>query len=587
MIKKTTAPGASDAAEKAVPVNVLADPVVVKAEEPAKPKRSRKTKAEAEGAAKPAAKRGRKPAAKTTAEKKTSTRRSTAKKAEGPKKPTALIIMDGFGHRAEKKGNAIEAANKPNLDRIFSENPLTYIGASGLDVGLPDGQMGNSEVGHTNIGAGRIVYQELTRITKAIQDGDFFENPALMSAINQCKWFDSTLHIFGLLSDGGVHSHIDHMFALLELARRNGLRKVCFHCFMDGRDTPPQSGIEYIDRLQAKIDAVEVGCIATVSGRYYAMDRDNRWDRVEKAYKAIALGEGEHAASAHEAMEKSYAAGVTDEFVVPVIVTEGATVRDDDAIIFANFRPDRAREITRAFVDPEFTGFERVQPKIHYVCMTQYDATIPGVEIAFKPQSLKNTFGEYISDLGMTQLRIAETEKYAHVTFFFNGGVEAPYEGEDRCVIPSPKVATYDLKPEMSAPEVAAECVKRIESGKYDVVILNFANCDMVGHTGVFDAAVKAVEAVDTAVDQVVSAVLNAGGCAFITADHGNAEKMMNPDGTPFTAHTTNVVPFVAVGCGDVKLREGGCLADIAPTMLPYIGLPVPAEMTGKSIIVE
>ena len=343
MIKKTTAPGASDAAEKAVPVNVLADPVVVKAEEPAKPKRSRKTKAEAEGAAKPAAKRGRKPAAKTTAEKKTSTRRSTAKKAEGPKKPTALIIMDGFGHRAEKKGNAIEAANKPNLDRIFSENPLTYIGASGLDVGLPDGQMGNSEVGHTNIGAGRIVYQELTRITKAIQDGDFFENPALMSAINQCKWFDSTLHIFGLLSDGGVHSHIDHMFALLELARRNGLRKVCFHCFMDGRDTPPQSGIEYIDRLQAKIDAVEVGCIATVSGRYYAMDRDNRWDRVEKAYKAIALGEGEHAASAHEAMEKSYANGVTDEFVVPVIVTEGATVRDDDAIIFANFRPDRAR----------------------------------------------------------------------------------------------------------------------------------------------------------------------------------------------------------------------------------------------------
>ena len=583
MMKKTTAPETAKAAEKAVPVNVLADPVVVKVEEPAKPKRGRKPKAAAEGEAKPAAKRTH----KTTAEKKTTTRKTADKKAEGPKKPTALIIMDGFGHRDEKKGNAILAANTPNLDKIFSENPLTYIGASGLDVGLPDGQMGNSEVGHTNIGAGRIVYQELTRITKAIQDGDFFENPALMSAINQCKWFGSTLHIFGLLSDGGVHSHIDHMFALLELARRNGLRKVCFHCFMDGRDTPPQSGIEYIDRLQAKIDAVEVGCIATVSGRYYAMDRDNRWDRVEKAYNAIALGEGEHAATAHEAMEKSYANGVTDEFVVPVIVTEGATVKDDDAIIFANFRPDRAREITRAFVDPEFTGFERVQPKIHYVCMTQYDATIPGVEIAFKPQSLKNTFGEYISDLGMTQLRIAETEKYAHVTFFFNGGVEAPYEGEDRCVIPSPKVATYDLKPEMSAPEVAAECVKRIESGKYDVVILNFANCDMVGHTGVFEAAVKAVEAVDTCVDQVVTAVLNAGGCAFITADHGNAEKMMNPDGTPFTAHTTNVVPFMAVGCGDVKLREGGCLADIAPTMLPYIGLPVPAEMTGKSIIVE
>ena len=503
------------------------------------------------------------------------------------KKTTVLMILDGFGLNDKAEGNAVKLAKTPVLDGLMQKYPFVEGYASGLDVGLPDGQMGNSEVGHTNIGAGRIVYQELTRITKAIQDGDFFENPALMSAINQCKWFGSTLHIFGLLSDGGVHSHIDHMFALLELARRNGLRKVCFHCFMDGRDTPPQSGIEYIDRLQAKIDAVEVGCIATVSGRYYAMDRDNRWDRVQKAYNAIALGEGEHAATAHEAMEQSYANGVTDEFVVPVIVNDGATVKDDDAIIFANFRPDRAREITRAFVDPEFTGFERVQPKIHYVCMTQYDATIPGVEIAFKPQSLKNTFGEYISDLGMTQLRIAETEKYAHVTFFFNGGVEAPYDGEDRCVIPSPKVATYDLKPEMSAPEVADECVKRIESGKYDVVILNFANCDMVGHTGVFEAAVKAVEAVDAAVEKVVTAVLNAGGCAFLTADHGNAEKMKNPDGTPFTAHTTNVVPFVAIGCGDVKLREGGCLADIAPTMLPYIGLPVPAEMTGKSIIAE
>ena len=579
MIKKTTAPGASDAAEKAVPVNVLADPVVVKAEEPAKPKRSRKTKAEAEGTAK----RGRKPAAKTTAEKKTSTRRSTAKKAEGPKKPTALIIMDGFGHRAEKKGNAIEAANKPNLDRIFSENPLTYIGASGLDVGLPDGQMGNSEVGHTNIGAGRIVYQELTRITKAIQDGDFFENPALMSAINQCKWFDSTLHIFGLLSDGGVHSHIDHMFALLELARRNGLRKVCFHCFMDGRDTPPQSGIEYIDRLQAKIDAVEVGCIATVSGRYYAMDRDNRWDRVEKAYNAIALGEGEHAATAHEAMEKSYANGVTDEFVVPVIVTEGATVKDDDAIIFANFRPDRAREITRAFVDPEFTGFERVQPKIHYVCMTQYDATIPGVEIAFKPQSLKNTFGEYISDKGLTQLRIAETEKYAHVTFFFNGGVEQVFPGEDRCLIPSPKVATYDLQPEMSAYQVTEEAVKRIESGAYDVIILNFANCDMVGHTGVYDAACKAVSTVDECVNRVVEATSKMGGVSLITADHGNAERMSDANGEPFTAHTTNLVPFYIVGAS-VQLRDGR-LADIAPTMLDLMGLEKPSEMDGKTLI--
>ena len=424
-------------------------------------------------------------------------------------------------------------------------------------------------------------------VTKAIQDGDFFENPALMSAINQCKWFDSTLHIFGLLSDGGVHSHIDHMFALLELARRNGLRKVCFHCFMDGRDTPPQSGIEYIDRLQAKIDAVEVGCIATVSGRYYAMDRDNRWDRVQKAYNAIALGEGEHAATAHEAMEQSYANGVTDEFVVPVIVTEGATVKDDDAIIFANFRPDRAREITRAFVDPEFTGFERVQPKIHYVCMTQYDATIPGVEIAFKPQSLKNTFGEYISDLGMTQLRIAETEKYAHVTFFFNGGVEKEYPGEDRALIPSPKVATYDLQPEMSEPAVTEECVKRILSGKYDVVILNFANCDMVGHTGVFEAAVKAIEATDDGVGKVVDAILKMGGQCLITADHGNVDQMLDADGvTPFTAHSTNPVPLVMVG-HEGKLAEGGVLADLAPTMLDMMGIPQPAEMTGHSLLIR
>ena len=560
-MKKTTMPGMPEVEvveiKTSAPVNVLADPAPAK--KPAA-KRTRKTAAAKTTAAKteakkPAAKRGRKPKAATAA----------AKKAEGPKKPTALIIMDGFGHREETKGNAIEAAKKPNLDKIFAENPLTYIGASGLDVGLPDGQMGNSEVGHTNIGAGRIVYQELTRITKAIQDGDFFENPALMSAINQCKWFDSTLHIFGLLSDGGVHSHIDHMFALLELARRNGLRKVCFHCFMDGRDTPPQSGIEYIDRLQAKIDAVEVGCIATVSGRYYAMDRDNRWDRVQKAYNAIALGEGEHAATAHEAMEQSYANGVTDEFVVPVIVTEGATVKDDDAIIFANFRPDRAREITRAFVDPEFTGFERVQPKIHYVCMTQYDATIPGVEIAFKPQSLKNTFGEYISDLGMTQLRIAETEKYAHVTFFFNGGVEKEYPGEDRALIPSPKVATYDLQPEMSEPAVTEECVKRILSGKYDVVILNFANC----------------------VGKVVDAILKMGGQCLITADHGNVDQMLDADGvTPFTAHSTNPVPLVMVG-HEGKLADGGVLADLAPTMLDMMGLKQPEEMTGHSLLVK
>ena len=502
------------------------------------------------------------------------------------KNMTALIIMDGFGERAETQGNAIRLAGTPNIDKLKAEYPHTVIGASGMDVGLPDGQMGNSEVGHLNIGAGRIVYQVLTRITKAIQDGDFFTNEALMSAINQCKWFGSTLHIFGLLSDGGVHSHIDHMFALLELARRNGLRKVCFHCFMDGRDTPPQSGIEYIDRLQNKIDTLELGCIATISGRYYAMDRDKRWERVEKAYNAIAEGIGEHAASAHEAMQASYDAGVTDEFVVPVIVTEGATVQDDDAIIFANFRPDRAREITRAFVDHEFDGFKRAKKNIHYVCMTQYDVTIAGVEVAFKPQSLKNTFGEYISDLGMTQLRIAETEKYAHVTFFFNGGVEKEYPGEDRALIPSPKVATYDLQPEMSEPAVTEECVKRILSGKYDVIILNFANCDMVGHTGVFEAAVKAVEATDDGVGKVVAAIQQMGGQCLITADHGNVDQMLDADGvTPFTAHSTNPVPLVMVGHPG-KLKDGGVLADLAPTMLEMMGLKQPEEMTGHSLLV-
>ena len=588
-MKKAITPNkAEESTKAAAPAAEGKAETSVKAAAPAAEAKAAETaavKAEAKKTTRPAAK---KPAAakKTTSAKKTTTRKTAAKKAEGPKKPTALIIMDGFGHRDEKKGNAIEAANTPNLDKIFAENPMTYIGASGLDVGLPDGQMGNSEVGHTNIGAGRIVYQELTRITKAIQDGDFFSNEALMSAINQCKWFNSTLHIFGLLSDGGVHSHIDHMFALLELARRNGLRKVCFHCFMDGRDTPPQSGIEYIDRLQNKIDTLELGCIATISGRYYAMDRDKRWERVEKAYNAIAEGIGEHAASAHEAMQASYDAGVTDEFVVPVIVTEGATVQDDDAIIFANFRPDRAREITRAFVDHEFDGFKRAKKNIHYVCMTQYDVTIAGVEVAFKPQSLKNTFGEYISDLGMTQLRIAETEKYAHVTFFFNGGVEKEYPGEDRALIPSPKVATYDLQPEMSEPAVTEECVKRILSGKYDVIILNFANCDMVGHTGVFEAAVKAVEATDDGVGKVVAAIQQMGGQCLITADHGNVDQMLDADGvTPFTAHSTNPVPLVMVGHPG-KLKDGGVLADLAPTMLEMMGLKQPEEMTGHSLLV-
>ena len=503
------------------------------------------------------------------------------------KKPTVLMILDGYGLNEKTEGNAIAMAKTPVMDKLMSEYPCVKGNASGLAVGLPDGQMGNSEVGHMNMGAGRIIYQELTKITKAIEDGVFFENKALLAACENAKKNDSALHLMGLVSDGGVHSHIGHIFGLLEMAKKEGLKKVYVHCFLDGRDTPPASGKEYVEQLEAKMKEIGVGEVASVSGRYYAMDRDNRWDRVQKAYNAIALGEGEHAATAHEAMEQSYANGVTDEFVVPVIVTEGATVKDDDAIIFANFRPDRAREITRAFVDPEFTGFERVQPKIHYVCMTQYDATIPGVEIAFKPQSLKNTFGEYISDLGMTQLRIAETEKYAHVTFFFNGGVEKEYPGEDRALIPSPKVATYDLQPEMSEPAVTEECVKRILSGKYDVVILNFANCDMVGHTGVFEAAVKAIEATDDGVGKVVDAILKMGGQCLITADHGNVDQMLDADGvTPFTAHSTNPVPLVMVG-HEGKLADGGVLADLAPTMLDMMGIPQPAEMTGHSLLIK
>lgn len=507
------------------------------------------------------------------------------------KKPLALIIMDGYGIRRAKKGNAIDAAKTPNLDKLLKNNPSTQLGASGLDVGLPDGQMGNSEVGHTNIGAGRIVYQELTRITKSIKDGDFFENPALLGAIENCRRDRDengapTLHIFGLLSPGGVHSHLEHMFALLELAKRNGLYKIAFHCFMDGRDTPPESGKEYIAQLQAKLDEVGVGCIATISGRYYAMDRDKRWDRVEKAYQAIVCGQGEHNPDALSVMQTSYDNGITDEFVVPTIVTQGANVQAGDSIIFANFRPDRAREITRTIVDPAFDGFARTALDVHFVCMTQYDETIPNVEVAFKPQSLVNTFGEYISSKGLTQLRIAETEKYAHVTFFFNGGVEAEYAGEDRALINSPKVATYDLQPQMSAPEVTAEAIKRIESGKYDVIILNFANCDMVGHTGVMTAAVKAVEAVDKGVGDVVNAIRKLGGIALITADHGNADQMLEPDGkTAFTAHTTNPVPFAVVG-KQCKLRKG-CLADIAPTMLELLALPQPEEMTGKSLITK
>ena len=541
----------------------------------------------ASAAAKAPAAKGAAPAARETT--------AAAKKAQPAsaykKHPLALIILDGFGYRKETEGNAISMAKKPVLDEVFRKHPHTLIGASGMDVGLPDGQMGNSEVGHTNIGAGRIVYQELTRITKSIQDGSFFQNEAFLAAVDQCRWFNSTLHIFGLMSDGGVHSHLDHICALLELAKREGLKKVCVHCFMDGRDTPPTSGKGYVQKIQDKIDELGVGCIATVSGRYYAMDRDKRWDRLERAYSAIVYGQGELYPSATAGIQASYDKGVTDEFIEPFIVTENAFIRRDDAVIFANFRPDRAREITRALVDPDFDGFAREEGNlpIKYVCMTQYDATMPNVEVAFKPQSLKNTFGEYIADKGLTQLRIAETEKYAHVTFFFNGGVEKEYKNEDRALIKSPSVATYDLKPEMSAYEVTDEVVKRIEADKYDVIILNFANCDMVGHTGVIPAAVKAVEAVDTCVGRVLDALLAHGGCALVTADHGNADQMLEADGkSPFTAHTTNPVPLALVGRDDVKaLAEGGVLADLAPTMLDLLGLEQPEEMTGHSLIVK
>jgi 2,3-bisphosphoglycerate-independent phosphoglycerate mutase len=501
------------------------------------------------------------------------------------KKPLALIIMDGCGINPDSYGNAVKAANKVNLNRYWTECPHTQIGASGMDVGLPDGQMGNSEVGHTNIGAGRIVYQELTRITKSIRDGDFFENPAIVDAMDKAKAAGKKLHIFGLLSDGGVHSHNTHLYAILELAKRKGLTDVFVDCFMDGRDVPPSSGKEFAAELEAKMQEIGVGQIGVISGRYYAMDRDTNWDRVKKAYDALTKNEGNHALTGVAAMEASYNAGVTDEFVIPVVIDGAKPIESGDSVIFYNFRPDRAREITRTFVDPDFKGFGRQFMKLTYVCMTQYDVTMPNVEVAFKPEPLTNTFGEYISAAGLKQLRIAETEKYAHVTFFFNGGVEKQYPGEERILVNSPKVATYDLQPEMSAYEVCDKCVAAIENDNLDVIILNYANCDMVGHTGVYEAAVKAVEAVDTCVGKVADAILAKGGSVLITADHGNADKMYEPDGSPFTAHTTNPVPFIVLGQGDCKLREGGVLADIAPTMLKILGLPQPKEMTGKSII--
>ena len=506
------------------------------------------------------------------------------------KTPTTLIIMDGFGLSSSTMAgdNAIKAANTPNLDRIFGSNPTCKLSASGLDVGLPDGQMGNSEVGHTNIGAGRVVFQDLPKITKAIQDGDFFENPAYKNAMLAAKDAGKSVHIYGLMSNGGVHSHITHIQAAVKMAHDLGCQKIFVHCFMDGRDVPPSSGKGFVAEMKETCDQYGAQ-IATISGRYYAMDRDTNWDRVERSYKAMVYGESDQRFIGDPvgAMQASYDAGVTDEFVVPVITAENAEISEGDSIIFMNFRPDRAREITRAFVDPDFKGFERKKGffKVNYVCTTSYDASMPNVVIAFPKESLNNIFGEYIAQQGMTQLRIAETEKYAHVTFFFNGGVETVFSGEDRCLIPSPKVATYDLQPHMSQPEVTAEAVKRIKSGKYDVIILNFANCDMVGHTGVFEAAVKAAEAVDDGVNRVVNATTEMGGVAIITADHGNAEHMVEEDGSPFTAHTTNLVPCCVVGA-DVKLHDGR-LADLAPTMLDLMGLKQPGEMTGETLIVK
>ena len=510
---------------------------------------------------------------------------------------TALIILDGFGHRDAVAYNAIRTDGAVHFKKLWENYPHTYIQASGLDVGLPAGQMGNSEVGHLNIGAGRIVYQELTRITKSIDDGDFFRNPAFLKAMDNCKQKKTALHLMGLCSDGGVHSHLEHLYALVRMAKEQGLSKVYIHCFMDGRDTPPRSGEGYIRQLEEKLNEIGAGEIATVSGRYYAMDRDNRFERVERAYAALVYGEGFTAESGHEAMEKSYARGDSDEFVQPTVILKNgkpvATVQPDDSIIFFNFRPDRARELTRAFLFADFDGFERRKGffPLTYVSMTQYDKTFEDkLSVAFKPETLQNTLGQYLAKLHKTQLRIAETEKYAHVTFFFNGGVEAPNPLEDRCLIPSPKVATYDLKPEMSAYEVTEEAVKRIDSGKYDVMILNFANPDMVGHTGVMEAAVKAVHAVDTCLEKVVDAILRQGGRCIITADHGNCEYMWDEkQNAPFTAHTTNPVPCVLVDDTrkNVKLRSDGRLSDLSPTLLDLMGVEKPVEMTGNTLIIH
>ena len=509
------------------------------------------------------------------------------------KKPTVLMILDGYGLNDQCEANAVCEAKTPVMDQLMSQCPFVKGNASGLAVGLPDGQMGNSEVGHLNMGAGRIVYQELTRISKEIEDGDFFKNEALLKAVENAKKNDSAIHFMGLLSDGGVHSHITHLYGLLELAKREGLSKVYVHCFLDGRDTPPASGKGYIEQLEEKMKEIGVGRIGVVSGRYYAMDRDNRWDRVEKAFRALTKGEGVQGTDAAALVQQSYDEGTTDEFVLPTVVLKDgkpACIEDGDSVVFFNFRPDRAREITRAFCDDEFTRFERgSRMNLTYVCFTDYDDTIENKLVAFHKVNINNTFGEFLAANGLKQARIAETEKYAHVTFFFNGGIEEPNEGEDRILVKSPKVPTYDLKPEMSAYEVCDRLVEAIGSGKYDVIIINFANPDMVGHTGVEPAAIKAVEAVDECVGRAVDAIKKADGQMFICADHGNAEQLVDYEtGEPFTAHTVNPVPFILVNADPAyRLREGGCLADIAPTLIELMGLTQPKEMTGKSLLIR
>lgn len=501
-------------------------------------------------------------------------------------KTLLLAILDGYGHRTQKEGNAVLGANTPNLDYLIKNNPTTLIEASGLAVGLPYGQIGNSEVGHTNLGAGRVVYQGLTRISKSIEDGDFFTNESFLSVADYCKSNDKKLHIMGLASKGGVHSHLNHLYALLKLAKDRGLTKVYIHCFADGRDVDMKAINKDIVEVQNKINEIGIGKIATVIGRYYAMDRDNRWERLEVAYKALTLGEGESASDISKEIEERYSQNETDEFLKPIICDSRGLIEKNDGIIFFNFRPDRAREITRAFVDEDFNNFKRdtgwLNPQ--FVCMTQYDENIKNVEVAFKPQKISNCLAEYLSKLGFSQLHIAETEKYAHVTFFFNGGEEKQYSGEHRELIASPKVATYDLKPEMSADEITEKTLKAIEGGEYDVIILNFANCDMVGHTGSYEAAVKAVETVDANVKKLADKIKEKGGVMIITADHGNAEEMTKPNGEPMTAHTTNPVIFTVVGY-DCELKSEGKLGDVAPTMLDILGLEKPAEMTCESLI--